>query len=274
MIRLVISDLGGGNKKVLYETSRHPNGSFGLERNSLDGLTWSPDGQYIVFAEGMPGIYQAKIANVLTEEVNNLGVSGEAGIYLSWAPSGEAIATNSPDVLDTLNILSTRGESTQKELVGSWNIIRGLDWSPNGKTIVFAGNKDDALENLKLYTLEVGTQKISQLPLDENLSYELPKWSPDGKLIAANARSGSPGIVDRLLIYDAEHQEVVATLEGKRSSWDFYWSDDSQTILLTKGFPPDPPRTVELFYWQEDRTEVIPFPEGVEDGVAIGISSE
>jgi hypothetical protein len=39
------------------------------------------------------------------------------------------------------------------------------------------------------------------------------------------------------------------------------------------GVPPDMPRAIELFYWQENRTEVIPFPEGIDDGVAIGISS-
>ncbi len=277
--KLVVLDIINQEKQVIYQSSRHPSGSFGgregvftLEKNTLNGLTWSPNGQYITFSEGMPGTYQVKIISIATKEINNLGESGEAGTYLSWGSSEEIIATNSPDVLDTINILSAQRDLIQKEIVGSWNTIRGLDWSSDGKTIVFSGYKGDIVENLKLYTLNIDKNEITQLSIDESLSYELPQWSPSKKYIAANARS-SPGVVDRLIVYDVENKKVMSVLEGPRLSWNFYWADDEK-ILLTMGNLRNTPRTIEVFHWQENKIEIIPFPEGVDDGVAIGISLE
>jgi WD40 repeat protein len=269
-LNLMMLDFISGETKKLYETSQHLSGIYSLERNSLDGLAWSPDGQKIVFVEGVQGEHQAKIVDVVTGSVENLGEPGEGGIFSSWSPDGTSIVMSSPD---TLNILSITGSPPQKDITGSWGVIDGLDWSPDGKTIIFAASKDSFPERLKLYVINVDEKDLDELPLDENLNYEAPKWSPDSQLIAMNVSSTRLEEIDKLLVYHVETQAIVATLEGKRSSQNFYWSDDGRTILLTMGVPPDMPRAIELFYWQENRTEVIPFPEGIDDGVAIGISS-
>ncbi len=271
MQRLVVFNLASGEKKTLHEIPNHISVSAGIEytiENDLAGLAWSPDGRQIAFVEGWRGNYQAKVVDVVTGQIENIGGPDESDFYLSWSPDGTAIVTDKPY---TLNILSTRGQPTRKDIAGSWGELSGLDWSPDGKTIVFAAAKK-IYDKFQLYILNPETGELGELPLDKNLSYVSPRWSPDGKLIAINAGSDPTGRPDQLLVYDVGTQKIVAMLTGKRSREEWYWSDDSQTILLTKGHDPDIPYAVVLFYWRENRTETIPFPEGIKAGMAIGIS--
>ena len=278
MHKLVLLNLVGGEESVLYEIATHPNGWLASKRSALAQLAWSPNSQKIAFIEGfLNRDYRVKIIDVRTGEVENLGLSGAGGLFPTWSPDSSLLVMAVADETGSMfaiDILSANGTLSQKNLAGSWGVIDGIDWSPDGKTIVFAASEDSSPERLELYWLNIETKELAKLPLDENLSYENPQWSPDGNMIAMNARPTRANWVDKLLVYNVAAQKIVATVEGQRFSQNFYWSDDSQTILLTKGFPPDTRQTIELFYWQENRTEVIPFPEGIEDGVAIGIWSE
>lgn len=268
MNRIVLLDLTTGDKKILYEIELHPNGWTGGEIY-LAELTWSFDGQKIAFVQGSLGAYQARTIDPVSGTIQVVGMSGESGLNLAWSPDGNLLVTNTSD---TLNVLSTEAGLVKK--VAGWGNINGIDWSPRGEIFIFAGSKDSFPERLDIYTLDIDTEILTEIEVDKNASYEDPKWSPDGMLIGFNSRSKRLEPVDKFLIYDPSKREIVATFEGKRSDQKFFWTDDGQSILLTQGYPPDTPRAIVLFHWQENRTEIIPFPEGIDDGIAIGILPE
>ncbi len=262
MTRLVLLDLHTGERRVFQEVANHPDGEWGIGRYIIGNIVWSPDSQLIAFIEGWHGAHQAKIVNIQTGEIKNLGEIDRAGVYLNWSSGGGELVTNTPNTLDILS--SFDGTVLQKDIIGDeWQNITGVDWSPDGKKIVFSGAKEYYPERLKTYLVDVKTKNIQMLPLDENLSYEHPQWSPDGKLIAMNIRPKWLDKVQGLSVYDVETQKIVANLEGERSEKDWYWSDDSEFILVTRGDPSNKPMSIELFYWKENQTKFVPLPKEI-----------
>lgn len=99
-----------------------------------------------------------------------------------------------------------------------------------------------------------------KLPLDDHLSYEQPQWSPDGKSIAMVVRSKWGDRIQGLSVYDVETRTVVANLEGEYRKEDWYWSDDSEFILVARGTSSNETTRIEIFYWQGNRTKTVPLP--------------
>ncbi|GEM_PF-6323378 len=274
-IRLVALDLTSGKKRTLYEVAKHPNGWLSEEKGGLNDLAWAPNGQKLIVTEGSLRRHdnQAKIIDLDIGEPKNFGEPGEIGIFPSWSPDGLFLISGLVSITEsiTINISSVNHAVSNITLMKFWGYINGIDWSPDGKTIAFAASKATHSEKLRLYVINTQTKEGIELPLDQNFSYAQPKWSPDGKLIGLNAGSSPADLASELLIYDVLTQKVITSLKEKRSNPNFYWTKDGQAILFTKGSPPDTARTIEVFYWQENKTIAVPFPKGVDDGYAIGI---
>lgn len=103
---------------------------------------------------------------------------------------------------------------------------RGIDWSPDGKTLCFVGDRQ-ATALLYLQPSDGGAARSIQLPLDHVLS---PQWSPDGRsIVFAGLRHGSQD----LYVMD------VATADVKRLTTEPWpesepaWSPDSRSVAFT-----------------------------------------
>src|SRR5262249_39642250 len=60
-----------------------------------------------------------------------------------------------------------------------------IDWSPNGKEILFVSNRErdqDQFFNYDLFAVKVSDRSIRRLTATENAEY-MPRWSPDGRSI-------------------------------------------------------------------------------------------
>jgi len=190
-------DFSRDGKWVTY--ARCPEGS--IWRIALDGsdrlqLTappffalnprWSPDGTQIALFGGLPG------------EVHRLYVVPATGGVVRQLTHGEAGSSGDDD--------------------GSW--------SPDGASLAFGAQFGDPSvddrQRLALEIIDVKTQRISKLPGSQGLWS--PRWSPDGRYIAAL------GFPNRTWVYNVETR-ARTELTTIGAGWPS-WSRDSQYIYF------------------------------------------
>jgi len=169
-------------------------------------------------------------------------------MYVPQATSGPSAATWSPD--GTELIYSMQG-TLWRQRVGSpvaTQLTSGPvydyqpDWSPDGRTVVFARYAHDAIE-LELLDLASG----SITPLTSNGAVNLePRWSPDGSRIAfvSSLYNGRWHVFTIVPDVGAQHAAPVRLTEDNDSklpryyysTWDHYisptWSPDGRELIL------------------------------------------
>src|SRR5437899_3084888 len=166
-------------------------------------------------------------------------------MYVPQVTSGPSSATWSPDGTELIYSMQGTlwrqriGSPDATQLTSGPSYDYQPDWSPDGRTIVFARYAHDAIE-LQLLDLTSG----SVTPLTSNGAVNLePRWSPDGLRIAfvSSLYHGrwhvfilSPaGAKDPVRLTDDNDSELPRYYYSK---WDHYispaWSPDGKEIIL------------------------------------------
>jgi dipeptidyl aminopeptidase/acylaminoacyl peptidase len=198
---------------------------FSKEKESSGGAEWSPDGQWIAYngklgdQSGLivahPDGSGAKFISALQWTNAPLPTTGKR---FAWSPDSKRLAfvnavpgpetaeaTGDPIVITRylykpdydeglshfndnrrLHIFLADVSSGQiRQLTDGTHYEHSVDWSPDGREIAFASNREpneDQFFNYDLFTLNVATSAIRRLTASENAEYQ-PRWSPDGKTI-------------------------------------------------------------------------------------------
>lgn len=97
---------------------------------------------------------------------------------------GEIAYISDQDGAQQIYLMDADGNNQQKVTNLHGANLSDLDWSPDGKEIVFANNGD-------IYRLKLETMSVVQLTSNPGEDYR-PVWSPDGKLIAYVSDRGGP----------------------------------------------------------------------------------
>ena len=154
---------------------------------------WSPDGQKLIFHSwqrgGMPGIdklfvltMDTKTGAALKADMLPLAPEIRSAVWSAWSPDGQEIAIEDDGGAGkrSLWIVQSDGSHPQKLLDYESTSHGGLDWTHDGKAIIFAGLSG---ERVQLFSEPRTGGSPRQLTHDSgNLMH--PRVSPDGRWIA------------------------------------------------------------------------------------------
>lgn len=194
-------------------------------------VAWSPDGKQIAFISSTPGEAAAPAAGdpvVITR-------------YLYKPDYSEGMTRFNDNQRLHIFLLDIASRQVRQLTQGEYD-EHSIDWSPDGKQLVFASNREpnqDEFFNYDLFTLQLSDNSIHRLTATEYCEYD-PLWSPDGKFIVY--RGTRRGLTDRETTMEDTHvwvmnadgsnrQEIGKVIDNRQGApqWDF----DGRSVMFT-----------------------------------------
>lgn len=153
-----------------------------------------------------------------------------------WSPAGNEILyldQLAPRAQVHLYTIAAAGGAPRHVDVGHKSLW-DADWSPDGKSIVFAvGTGEDSASEDGLYLLVRTGAQIRRIPGGENLTK--PRFSPDGRYLAAESSDEK-----RILLLDINKQQWREVRQGKVFG-PLAWSRDSGYVYFQDVLENDEP---------------------------------
>ncbi len=194
-------------------------------------VAWSPDGKQIAFVSSTPGEGSAEASGdpmVITR-------------YLYKPDAGEGMTRFNDN--QRLHIFAVDIASKQVRQLTQGNYDEhSIDWSPDGRQLVFASNREpnqDEFFNYDLFILQLSDNSVHRLTTTENCEYE-PLWSPDGKTIVY--RGTRRGLTDRETTMEDTHvwlmnadgsnrREIGNVIDNRQGAPQ--WATDGSAVYFT-----------------------------------------
>src|SRR6266480_4506768 len=194
-------------------------------------LTWSPDGKQLAFISSTPGL----------EAVEAAGDPMVITRYLYKPDAGEGMNRFNDNQRLHIFVVDVATKQVRQLTQGDFD-EHSVDWSPDGKKILFGSNREpnqDEFFTYDLFTLNVADGSIQRLTATEYNEYDAI-WSPDGKQIAY--RGTRRGITDRETTMEDTHvwvmnanggsrREIGAVIDNRQGAP--HWSEDSSALYFT-----------------------------------------
>lgn len=209
-----------------YDLKSHQFAPY-LDGLSADGLDFSRDGNwvtYIAFPNSV--VWRAKVDGTQRQQ---LTFSPLSALLPRWSPDGKQIAFSAaePGGPKRIYLVPSEGGTPQQVTNGEGGEMGDFDpvWSPDGSFLAFGCGqyRGTAVPGAMLHVLELKTGKITAFPKSEGLWS--PRWSHDGKYIAALSREG-----EGLILYDIRTHEQSELTHGAMGY--FTWSPDDRFIYF------------------------------------------
>jgi eukaryotic-like serine/threonine-protein kinase len=191
---------------------------------SAQDVSFSKDGRFVAYVSYPEGILWK--ANRDGSNPVQLSTPPISAMNPRWSPDGSKILfwDLEEQGSDRAYLVSSQGGSPQQLLPDHPENQDDPNWSADGRKIVFAGlgAVDGTKPNLGI--LDLATRQVTPVP--GSASLWSPRWSPDGKLIAAISVQG-------LKVLDVATQRWSTLPVSKRMEYPG-WSSDSKYIYILR----------------------------------------
>ncbi|HXY25314.1 MAG TPA: protein kinase [Candidatus Acidoferrum sp.] len=190
---------------------------------SAGDVDFSRDGKwvaYVTYPEGT--LWRSKLDGSERLQLTSLPMSAA---LTHWSPDGQqiAFAATSPGKLWKVFLVSRDGGTPQPiTSVDQWEV--DPSWSSDGTRLVF-GVDSNVQDKARIQLLDLKTHEFSDLPGSNSL--QGPRWSPNGRFIAAISFDGS-----KLLLFDMQSQQWRQLTTTKGQVGYLSWSSDSSSIYF------------------------------------------
>ena len=210
------------------------------------GISWSPDGKFIVFASKAGDEDALHIVNVKKRKIARTIKLGLDGIFSpSWSPLGNEIAFMATKAGQG-DIYSFNIETNSLHQITN-DVFSDLEpcWSPDGKRLVFVSDRGDHLEpddfpqnfdiyqrdfyNHDIYITDREGSKIKRITNTPSLE-QTPVFSPDGDRLAYTSdRSG----INNIYIYNIESGVEYPITNVLTGIFHLSWEGSNDKITFT-----------------------------------------
>jgi len=203
--------------------------------DSPSSIAWSPDGRQLAYAMFVP------------DEGARLGTPVSRPEGAAWADPLQVITavTYRADGqgylragYDQLFLVSSEGGAPRQLSYGPFNNGGPLSWTPDGRTLLFSGNRSPNWEregfNSEVYALDIASNRISALTSRNGPDNE-PAVSPDGRLIAYTGYDDRDRGYENAILYvmNVDGSNVRAlTASLDRSVGAPVWAADSRSVYV------------------------------------------
>ena len=194
-------------------------------------VAWSPDGKQIAFISSTSGEGVAE-------------ASGDPRVitrYLYKPDAGEGLTRFNDNQRLHIFVVDIASKQVHQLTRGNYD-EHSIDWSPDGKQLVFASNREpnqDEFFNYDLFTLQLADNSIRRLTATESCEYD-PLWSPDGKSIAYLGTRR--GLTDRETTMEDTHvwimngdgsnrREIGKVIDNRQGAPQ--WASDGSAVYFT-----------------------------------------
>jgi Tol biopolymer transport system component/DNA-binding winged helix-turn-helix (wHTH) protein len=197
-------------------------------------ITYSRDGAWVAWTDADSRLFRSRSA----DGSNRLQLTGsDLEVFLAeWSPDGTHLVVMARKAGETwkLYLVSAAGGGVRILLSDTRNLA-DPSWSPDEHRVVF-GREADSMgkENgpRDIEFLDIESRRMQKLEGSENLFS--PRWSPDGRWIAALALDQT-----HIAIYDVQRQTWKTLYSG--SAADPVWSADSKFLYFHAFAEPGSP---------------------------------
>jgi DNA-binding winged helix-turn-helix (wHTH) protein/Tol biopolymer transport system component len=187
---------------------------------SAEHLAFSRDGQWVTYISYPEGtLWRCKVNG---SEHIQLTFPPLRVVLPRWSPDGKQIAFNAMLPGKSWNIyLISRNGGTVQRILPSEQFQMDANWSPDGKSLLFGSLR---IRNGPIYTIDLMTKRVSPLPGSSGLFS--PRWSPDGRHIAAITMTNRT-----LMLFDLSTQKWTEAF-ASGVAWE-QWSHDGRYIYFS-----------------------------------------